>query len=79
MEGRYANYAQVGYNAAEFVLDFGQLHPPTDTPHFHIRIITTPVYAKAFLETLLVSLQRYEEEYGEIADRLHHDNRMSDG
>jgi len=25
LEGRYANYFQVGHNAVEFVLDFGQL------------------------------------------------------
>ncbi len=51
-EGRYANYFEVGYNAFEFLLDFGQCFPESDNCGPHTRIITTPSYAKALLETL---------------------------
>ena len=51
VEGRYANYFKIGYNAFEFVIDFGQLYPegePGDKKaRFHTRIITAPVYARA--------------------------------
>ncbi len=51
-EGRYANYFRVGYNAFEFLFDFGQLHPENQYPEsqpakIHTRIITNPIYAKA--------------------------------
>jgi hypothetical protein len=65
-EGRYANCFLVGHNAYEFVLDFGQFYPERGEPQFHTRIITNPGYAKALLETLLESIQRYEQTFGDI-------------
>jgi hypothetical protein len=67
-EGRYANYFEVGHNAFEFVLDFGQFYPCAETPQFHTRIVTSPTYAKALLDTLANSLRQFEEEFGRIAD-----------
>ncbi len=32
LEGRYANYFKVGYNAFEFLLDFGQFYPEAKAP-----------------------------------------------
>ena len=51
-EGRYANHLKVGYNAFEFVLDFGQLDYKNGEAKLHTRAITSPIYAKALLETL---------------------------
>jgi hypothetical protein len=65
-EGRYANYFEIGHNAVEFVLDFGQLYPGDERPHVHTRVVTSPAYAGALLETLGASLDRYEQTFGPI-------------
>ena len=66
LEGRYANSFQVGHNAFEFLLDFGQVTPESEQTHFHTRIITSPVYAKALTETLRESIHQYEQAFGAI-------------
>ena len=66
IEGRYANYFKVGYNAVEFLFDFGQFYPEGEKAQLHTRIITGPVYAKALLETLRESLDRYEQTFGTV-------------
>lgn len=66
LEGRYANAFQIGHNAFEFLLDFGQVTPDREQARFHTRIITAPAYAKALFETLKDSLERYEQSYGVI-------------
>jgi len=65
-EGRYANYFSVGYNAVEILLDFGQFYAETAAPRIHTRIVTTPTYARALLDTLRASLDEYETSYGLI-------------
>jgi Protein of unknown function (DUF3467) len=62
-EGRYANYFQVGHNAFEFLLDFGQFYPESTGVQFHTRIVTGPVYAKALLQILQESIARYEQTF----------------
>lgn len=66
LEGRYANHFEIGYNAFEFILDFGQLYSSGEIPKIHTRIVTSPVYAKAFLEMLGNSLGQYERGFGAI-------------
>lgn len=66
LEGRYANYFEVGHNATEFLMDFGQLYPERDAAMLHTRIVTTPNYAKEFGRLLNESLSRYEEHFGVI-------------
>ena len=66
LEGRYANAFQVGHSAFEFLLDFGQVSPESEQVQFHTRILTGPVYAKAFLETLRGAIERYEQTFGTI-------------
>jgi len=68
LEGRYANSFQVGHNAFEFVLEFGQANLPGSSGHYHTRIITGPAYAKAFLATMRESVERYEKAFGTIPD-----------
>lgn len=67
LEGRYANYFKVGYNAFEFVLDFGQYYPEGKEAQLHTRIITGPTYMKTLLELLRESIDRYEQTFGTIA------------
>ncbi|MBW2163249.1 MAG: DUF3467 domain-containing protein [Deltaproteobacteria bacterium] len=66
LEGRYANYFKVGHNAFELVIDAGQLYNDAETAQAHTRIISSPIYAKALLETLRESIKRYEQTFGII-------------
>lgn len=66
LEGRYANWFQIGHNAFEFLLDFGQHFPETSEMHLHTRIITSPTYAKALCALLQTSIEQYEESHGPI-------------
>ncbi len=68
LEGRYANYFQIGHNAFEFLLDFGQLYLESDGAYLHTRIITSPAHAKAFLAILGEALGQYERAFGAIRD-----------
>ena len=65
-EGRYANYFNVGHNAFEVVLEFGQFYEGNMEPRTHTRIVTSPAYAKALLGLLKSSLASYEGEFGVI-------------
>ena len=66
LEGRYANYFEVGYNAFEFVLDFGQLYSESNEVQFFTRIITNPISAKNLVEVLEESIAQYEQIHGII-------------
>jgi hypothetical protein len=67
-EGRYANYFKIGYNAFELIIDCGQCYADKKTPQLHTRIITSPGYGKALLNTLRVSLDEYEKCYGRVGE-----------
>ena len=69
LEGRYSNYFKVGHNAFEFVLDLGQFNAENGGAKLHTRIITSPSYAKALLETLRESIERYEQTFGAIENQ----------
>lgn len=66
--GNYSNHLQVGYNAFEFLLEFGQFRE-TDTDVVNVTaIVTSPAFAKAFAQTLSDSIANYEQRFGEIPD-----------
>jgi Protein of unknown function (DUF3467) len=65
-EGRYANLFHVGYNAAEFLIDFGQYFSGESGEQLHTRIITHPSYARALLAVLAESIVKYERTFGAI-------------
>ena len=69
LEGRYANHFAVGYNACEFIFDFGQSYTENEQAELYTRVITSPAYAKAFLNTLLGSIEQYEQTFGDIQDK----------
>jgi hypothetical protein len=52
----YANYFEVGHNARELVIDFGQFYAATDHADLHTRIVMAPVYAEALLGVLQKAL-----------------------
>ena len=66
LEGRYANYFKIGHNNFEFVIDFGQFYPEGGEAELHTRVITSPIYAKALLETIRHSIEGYEKAFGVI-------------
>lgn len=65
---RYANYFEIGHNAAEFILDFGQVYSSSDERQMHTRIVTSPVSAKALLRLLEEAVERHERVYGQIGE-----------
>jgi hypothetical protein len=68
LEGRYANYFEIGHNAFEVLLDFGQLYFEAPEGRMHTRIVTSPVFAKRLAETLQRALSQYEQMYGRVPD-----------
>jgi hypothetical protein len=64
--GRYANYFQVGHNAHEVLIDFGQFYRDDEEPRMHTRIVTHPSYASALRDLLAEALERYEGAFGPI-------------
>jgi hypothetical protein len=66
IEGRYANYFEIGHNAFEFVLDFGQKYSDGLKEKIHTRIITSPSYAKELFRVLENSIAQYEGTFGQI-------------
>ena len=59
--GRYANVFQIGYNAAEFLFEFGQ-----EAGGIHTRVYTSPQHAHILSALLSRSLQEHEEAFGPI-------------
>jgi hypothetical protein len=72
-EGRYANYFKAGHNAFEVILEFAQFYEGDAQPRVHTRIVTSPAYAKTFLEVLRDSLEKYQNVYGPIASGKPHE------
>ena len=68
LEGKYANYFAVGYNAHEFIFDFGQNYSENDQAELYTRIITGPAYAQALFDLLHQSIAEHEKAHGSIED-----------
>jgi hypothetical protein len=68
IEVRYSNYLEIGQNAFEFVIAFGQQYENEERALIHSRIVTTPFYAKQFAEMFLESIRRHEQSLGPIPD-----------
>jgi hypothetical protein len=64
IEGRYANYLEIGNNTLEFVLDFGQCYSGSETPYIHTRIITNASDLRSMLRLLVEALECHERERG---------------
>ena len=63
LEGRYANVFRIGFNAYEFVLDFGQCYVEQEKEQMHTRIVTSPSSARDLSDLLKDSLCEHEEKY----------------
>lgn len=69
LHGDYANYFEVGHNAVEFLIDFGQLYADKPAARFHTRIVTSPTYAEELLRLLQQAIDQYSRTYGGIPGR----------
>ena len=67
-KGVYSNHFKVGFNAFEFVIEFGQAYEDVAIESSHTRIITGPAYAKALSALLHQSIASYEASFGRIPD-----------
>jgi hypothetical protein len=68
LRGHYANCFQVGHNAFEFLIDFGQLSADAQRSSFHSRVIVTPASAKMLTQLLEQSIKQFEASFGQIQD-----------
>lgn len=66
LEAKYTNYFEVGYNAFEVLIDFGQLYVDGSNKQLHTRVVTSPPYAKELLRLLAETIKQYEEGFGPI-------------
>jgi hypothetical protein len=62
--GQYANYFKVGYNAVEFVIDYGQFFNGDDETALCGRIITSPSYVRCLIDTLSDAMIDFERKHG---------------
>jgi hypothetical protein len=72
-EGRYANEFQVGHNAFEVILRFGQFYEGYTQPVMHTRIVTSPAYAEVLLQLLSRAMAEYESTFGPIPSGRPHE------
>jgi Protein of unknown function (DUF3467) len=62
-KGLYSNYFEVGHNAFEFVIEFGDTYANARRS-CHTRIVMNPIYATALLDVLQRAIRRYETRFG---------------
>ena len=68
IKGQYTNYFKVGFNAFEFVIDFGQYYEDQEKPQFGTRMVTSPQYAKELVKILIDSIESFERTHRIISD-----------
>jgi hypothetical protein len=65
----YSNFFKVGFNAAEFLLDFGR-HFEDSEERLYLRVILGPAHAKELSRLLEQSVQGYEAKFGAVGENL---------
>ena len=78
IQGSYANFYEIGFNAFEFVLDFGQTFSETEEAELFTRIILPPILAKSLFDILQESLDSYEDKFGHICNIHAADTKKAD-
>jgi hypothetical protein len=61
-ESCYANCFRVGFNAYEFIVEFGQVYP-SELERFHTRIVISTPLARSLSETLKRSLGDFDRKF----------------
>src|SRR5690349_12834654 len=65
-EGKYTNCFQIGHNAFEFVLEFGQSYDQ-QPELIHTRLVMSPAFAAQLSQLLSQALVQYEDRFGPIS------------
>lgn len=73
---RYSNYFEVGHNAYEFLIDFGQYQPELSEVVLHTRIVAGPTLTKLLHEMIHNAISQYESENGTISCPKDYENPM---
>lgn len=71
----YANYFEVGHNAFEFLIDFGQIDPCSGYFNIGNRIAVGPTHAKLLSRLLTCAVSQYETQYESIPE-IHGDDLL---
>lgn len=66
-DGIYSNLAMIAHSNSEFVVDFIRMMPGLPKAKVKARIILTPEHAKRLLQALSDNVNKFEENFGEIA------------
>ncbi|OZC03067.1 DUF3467 domain-containing protein [Rubricoccus marinus] len=66
-EGEYSNLVMIAHSPEEFILDFIRVMPGVPKARVKSRVVVTPSHAKRLLAALADNIQRFEAQYGEIA------------
>ena len=74
-EGRYANYAEIGHNAHEFIFDFGQVWLEGEPARVYMRVVTNSQTAENLHEALDAALSMYRDSFGDVR----HDRQPENG
>jgi hypothetical protein len=61
-EGRYANFFQIGHNASEFLIEFGQQEAGESV--FHTRIYVCAEQARVLADLMTSTLEQHERIFG---------------
>jgi len=65
--GAYVNFLRVTHAPSEVSLAFCQKAPgQNEAAQLISSLVTTPLHAKAMVKALAASIERYEEQFGEI-------------
>ena len=65
--GSYVNFLRVAIAPSEVHLAFGQIAPgQAQAAQLLSTLVTTPLHAKQMLRALTSTIERYEEQFGEI-------------
>jgi len=64
-ESRYANSFQIGYNAFEFLIEFGQQNGA-----IHTSIYVSPQHARILANLLVDTLKQYDETFSPLPNVL---------
>jgi len=65
-EGIYSNFVLITHSPAEIVLDFSRMVPGVPKARVYSRILMTPQHAKSLFNTLKDTIEKFENEFGEI-------------
>lgn len=67
-KGTYSNLVVLTHSPAEFILDFAQALPGTNSPVVRQRIVMAPVHAKRLFMALSENINKYEKQFGTITE-----------